>query len=96
MTKNPPQCNLCRMLAFPQNRVFLGFAVRLCLKNYWFIAQFELLAELVEKREAGSGKNNVGNTRHIRSQPPKFLCSNNIRNVVGGLFCSLPFPMLDT
>ena len=49
------------------NRFFLGFDVRLCLKNYWFIAQSELLAEVVEKLEAGSGKNNVGNTHHNRS-----------------------------
>ena len=53
LTENPPQCNfrVCRTLAFPQNRVFLGFDVRLCLKHYWFIAQSELCAELVEKQE---------------------------------------------
>ena len=56
------------MLAFSENRVFLGFDVRLRLKNYWFISLSELRAERVEKREAGSGKNNVGNTHHCRSR----------------------------
>ena len=62
------------MLALSQDRVFLGFDVRLRLSNYWFIAQSELYAELVEKREAGSENNNVGNTRHRRSQG--FQCYN--------------------
>ena len=48
-TENPPQCNLSWMLAFPQNRLLLGFVVSLCLKNYRFIAQSELRAERVEK-----------------------------------------------
>jgi hypothetical protein len=52
------------MLASPQNRVFLGFVVRISLKNDWVIAQTELRAVVIEKLEAGSGKNNVGNTRH--------------------------------
>ena len=60
-------------MAFSQNRVFLGFDVRLRLNNYWFIAQSELRAELVEKREAGSEKN-VGNICHRRSQG--FQCYN--------------------
>ncbi len=68
LTKNPPQCNLCRMLASPKNRVFLGFVVRISLKNDWVITQTELRAVIVEKLEAGSGKNNVGNTRHRASQ----------------------------
>ena len=55
-TENPPQCNLLRMLAFSQNRLSLGFDVRLRLKNYWFIAQSELRAERVEKDKAGSGR----------------------------------------
>ena len=62
------------MLAFSQNRVFLGFDVRLRLKNYWFIAQSKLRAELVEKREAGSEKNNVGKIHHHRFQG--FHCYN--------------------
>ena len=62
------------MLVFSQNRVFLGFDVRLRLNNYWFIAQSELRAELVEKQEACSEKKNVGNTRHRRSQA--FQCYN--------------------
>jgi hypothetical protein len=52
----------------PENRVFLGFVVRISLKNDWVIAQSELLAVVVEKLEAGSGKNNVCNTRHRASQ----------------------------
>jgi hypothetical protein len=56
------------MLAFPQNRVFLGLVVCFRLKNYWFIAQPELLAVVIEKLEAGSGKNNVSNTRYCSSQ----------------------------
>jgi hypothetical protein len=68
LTDNPPQSILGRMLAFPQNRVFLGLVVRFRLKNYWFIAQSELLAVVIDKLEAGSGKNNVSNTRHRRSQ----------------------------
>ena len=62
------------MLAFSQNRVFLGFDVRLHLNNYWFIAQSELRAELVEKREACSEEKKVRNTRHRRSQG--FQCYN--------------------
>ncbi len=44
------------MLAFPQNRVFLGLVVRFSLKNYWFIAQSKLLALVIKKLEAGSGR----------------------------------------
>ena len=44
------------MLVLSQDRVFLGFDVRLRLSNYWFIAQSELRAELVEKQEACSEK----------------------------------------
>jgi hypothetical protein len=62
------------MLAFPQNRVLLGFVVRFRLKNNWVIAQSELRAVLVEKLEAGSGKNNVGNALHCASQG--FECYN--------------------
>ena len=62
------------MLVFSQNRVFLGFDVRLHLNNYWFIAQSELRAELVEKRKEGSEKQNVSNIRHRRSQG--FQCYN--------------------
>ncbi len=50
------------MLPSPQNRDFLGFVVRFRLKNDWVIAQSELRAVVVEKLEAGSGKNNVSNT----------------------------------
>jgi hypothetical protein len=60
--------NHCRMLASPQNRVFLGFVVRISLKNDWVIAQSELRAIVVEKLEAGSGNNNVCNTCHRSSQ----------------------------
>jgi hypothetical protein len=74
LTENPPRSNLCRMLAIPQNRVFFGFVVRFRLKNNWVIAQSELRAVLVEKLEAGSGKNNVGNARHCFSQG--FECYN--------------------
>ena len=56
------------MLASPQNRVFLGLVVRISLKNDWVISQTELRAVVVEKLEASSGKNNVGNTRHRASQ----------------------------
>jgi hypothetical protein len=56
------------MLASPQNRVFLGFVVCISLKNDWVIAQSELRAVVVEKLEAGSGKNKVGNTCHLASQ----------------------------
>ncbi len=56
------------MLAFPQNRIFLGLMVRFRLKNYRLIAQSELLAVVIEKLEAGSGENNVNNTRNSRSQ----------------------------
>jgi len=62
------------MLAFPQDRVFLGFVVRFRLKNNRVIAQAELRAVLVEKLEAGSEKNNVGNARHCFSQG--FECYN--------------------
>ncbi len=74
INKNPPQSNLCRMLALPQKRVLFGFVVRFCLKNYWAIAQSELRAVLVEKLEAGSGKNNVSNTSSCPSQG--FECNN--------------------
>jgi hypothetical protein len=56
------------MKAFPQDRGFLGFVVRIRLKNNRFIAQSELSAVLVQKLEAGSGKNNVGNARYCASQ----------------------------
>jgi hypothetical protein len=68
LTEKPPQCNLRRMYSFPQNRVFLGFLVRFRLKNYWVVAQSKLCAVVVQKLEAGSGKNNVGNTRCCLSQ----------------------------
>ena len=77
LTENPPQSTIIQppqdVGLFPEQN-FLGFDVRLRLKNYWFIAQSELRAELVEKREAGSEKNKVGNTRHCRSQG--FQCYN--------------------
>jgi hypothetical protein len=44
------------MLASPQNRVFLGFVVRISLNNDWVIAQTYLRAVVIEKLEAGSGK----------------------------------------
>ena len=62
------------MLALPQNRVFLGFAVRFRLKNNWVIAQSELRAVLVEKLEAGSEKNNVSDAHHCF--PQGFECYN--------------------
>jgi len=68
LTNNPPQCNLRRMLASPQNRVLPGSVVRLSLINDRLISQTELRAVVVQKLEAGSGKNNVGNTRHCASQ----------------------------
>ncbi len=68
LTNNPPPCNLCRMLASPQNRVFLGLVVRISLKNDWVISQTELRAVVVQKLEACSGKNSVSNTRHCPSQ----------------------------
>ena len=51
LTENPPQCIFCSLMAFPQNRGFPGFDIRLCLKNDWFIAQSQLRAPLVEKLE---------------------------------------------
>jgi hypothetical protein len=68
LTNNPPHCKLCRMLASPQNRVFPGLVVRISLKNDRVISQTELRAVVVQKLGAGSGKNNVGNTRHCPSQ----------------------------
>jgi hypothetical protein len=70
LTKNPPQSILSMMLAFPQKRFFLGLVVCFYLKNYWFIAQSKLLqvAIVIEKLEAGSGKNNVRSTSHCCSQ----------------------------
>ncbi len=56
------------MKAFPQDRGFLGFVVSNRLKNNRFIAQSELSAVLVQKLEAGSEKNNVGNARYCASQ----------------------------
>ena len=62
------------MYSFPQNRVSFGFQVRFRLKNYWLVAQSKLCAVFVQKLEAGSGKNDVGNTRCCLSQG--FECYN--------------------